>query len=121
YALSLVYKERIYNHKIIKILEELSPKIRSTLPILHANKLYLLWGMNALSGSNIKGWNDHIDILRNSLNVHTAITQEFGDKSIFFNDGLPSLYMILHNLRELFVEKELDLYSKTILDRIKNS
>lgn len=121
YALSSAYHEGIYNHKIIKILEEFSPKILSTMPILHANRLYLLWGMGVSSNLNIKGWSDHIKRLRTFLNVNTALTQELVDKNIFFKDGFPSIYMLLHSSRVFFDRKELSLHKKTILDRISNS
>lgn len=121
YAFSLVYKTGLYSEKVINILAEFSSKIFSIFPHLHTNKLYLLWGVTSMRLANIPGWNEYIDRLRYFLNVNAALTSELGDKSIFLNDGLPSIYMLLENNQVIFKKRELVTYKKLTIERIKTS
>ena len=49
YVLSETYKLEFYNYKIIKLIEEAEVYILSIIPAINANKLYLLWGIYALT------------------------------------------------------------------------
>jgi hypothetical protein len=45
YIIGKIYNLNIYKDRIAKILEEFMHQILSTIPVLHANRLYLLWGL----------------------------------------------------------------------------
>lgn len=120
FVLSEVYTFNFYNYRLIKIIEELSYKVLPILPLLHCNRLYLLWGMNALNKKiKNKNWEQHIRLICRQIDMNTILFQELKDKDIFFSNGAVSIYLMLSNLTEM-------LHGTTnsknkILTRIKES
>lgn len=99
FIINEVYKLGFYNYRLIRITEELSYKIMSIYPILHSNRLFLLWGMNLLNKKiDNKQWNRHLILLREHINIETIISYEMRNKNIFFNNGLSSIYFFINNL-----------------------
>lgn len=112
YLLSVLYNLDFYNYRLIKIIEEISYSVLSTIPILHANRLYLLWGMDSLNKQIAdKNWEKHILILNNELR----------DKNIFFKNGVASLYCLLKSLKNYFPNDELVVYEQRIREKITSS
>jgi lantibiotic modifying enzyme len=122
FVLSKLYSLDFYNYRLIKIVEELSYKALSVLPILHANRLYLLWGMDALN-KQIKDeqWEKHIGLLKEQIDITHIFNQELRDKNIYFNDGIASLCYFIHSLSDYFGGEELDTIGKQAVERIDSS
>lgn len=93
FVLCEIYQLDFYNYRLIKIIEELSYKVLSTFPILHSNRLYLLWAMDKLN-KHIKNrdWSKHITLLKKNIDIEYILNHELRDKNIYFNDGLTSIY-----------------------------
>ena len=123
YVLSLAYKHDFYNNRIEKIIGELSPKLLSILPTLHANRLFFIWGMNSIQKViNRKDWDDHILFLANTLNMELIVTDELRDKSIFLKDGLTGIYLIAEGMENNFsYPKKISEFKKKILSKISRS
>ncbi|MGE4331436.1 hypothetical protein SDC9_19702 [bioreactor metagenome] len=122
YLLSILYDLSFYNYRLIKIIEEISYSVLSIIPISHANRLYLLWGMNALNSRiNNQNWYKHILLLRNNIDVNYMLAHELKDKNIFFNNGVTSIHCLLKSLRNYFTDEDLKLYEQKIRKKIEES
>lgn len=122
FVLSEIYKLNFYNYRIIKIVEELSYKVLSIIPILQCNKLYLLWGIDALNKQvNNINWERHIFLLKNNINIEHILCSEIRNKNIYFNDGLASIYYLIDSLSDYFDNSEINMTKKKIVDKIMSS
>lgn len=102
YLLSLLYNLDFYNYRLIKIIEEISYFGLSTIPILHANRLFLLWGVDSLNKQIAnKDWKKHTLLLRNNIDVNHILNYELSDKNIFFNNGIASVYNLLKTQKNI--------------------
>lgn len=122
FILSKIYKLDFYNYRIIKTVEELSYKVLSIIPILQCNKLYLLWGIDALN-KQIKNidWERHILLLKTNINIEHIFCKEIRNKNIYFNDGLTSIYYLIDTLSDYFDNNKINIAKKQIVDKIKSS
>ncbi|PXV65850.1 hypothetical protein CLV62_10623 [Dysgonomonas alginatilytica] len=121
-VLSKLHKLQFYNNRVTKILEELSYHALSTIPILNANKLLLLWAINLVNKEiELENWARHITLLKNSLNIFSIFNDELRDKNIFFQDGISSIYLIIKDLKELFTDQELNTISDLTFSKIESS
>jgi hypothetical protein len=108
YVLSLLYRLNFYNYRIQKLVAEFSLQLFSTQPLLHANKLYLLWGLGAVrSVMTIKSLDNYIRLIRSKLKVDSILSDELRAKNVFFNNGLTSIYFLLTQLTDYFGGEEL--------------
>lgn len=122
YLLSVIYEQNIYNYKLEKIIEEISYSTLNTIPIMHANRLYLLWGISMLNAViPEKKWKKHLLLLRDNINVHYILSQEVQGKNIFFRTGLTSIYWLLSALKDYFSPREIKNHQSDIRNRILSS
>ena len=118
YVLSLCYE--LHKDKICKILKEISLYALSKIPILHANRLYLLYAMAKLNEKiKLKGWNEHIKLLLQASDIEHIIENELYDE-IYFSSGLPAIYFLLSNLSKYFTSEQIHKYNKLIINKIEN-
>ncbi len=116
YVLSKLLSLEFYNQRIKSIINELSPTVCSIFPILHSNRLFLLWGMDSINKIfRIESWEQHINLLYNSIDISIIVNTELKDKNIYFNNGVASLYFITKNLKQYFNNNEQELYKHKIL------
>lgn len=123
FVLSNIYNSGFYNTRITRILEELSTKIFSTIPILHSNKLFLLWGMNSIQTQiSITEWKKHMQLLRKELDINHIVDVELKNKNVFFNNGITSIFMLVSALQDsYFTEEEITLFKKKVIKKIDDS
>lgn len=111
----------LYRNKVNRILKDLSPNILSKIPVLHANKLYLLYAMNKINKKNeTKGWDEHIKLLLRELSMENIIENELTNE-IYFSNGLSAIYILLSNLGKYFTLNQTYKYKKIIIDKIEHS
>jgi len=115
-------KQNIYNNRIYKILEELEPKIFSQLPVLHANRLYLLCGILPLVAhmKNHK-WKHFADLLKKEINLQTILDKEMKNKHIFVSNGLSMIYLLLYYLENKYPEYKISYIPQIFYDKISTS
>ena len=120
YVLSRIGRFGFYNVRIANILRELSPVVLSTVPALHANRLFLLWGMSAI-GEDMRpeGWNGHIRLLMRELDMEKIVNSELNDRNLYFSDGAVSLFLLAEQLREQLGEEAVSLFQKSLPAKIE--
>jgi hypothetical protein len=112
--LTKIYELDIYNYKIIKILDELSPKILSHLPLLHSNRLYFFIALDViLSRIHIPEWENHASIIYGNINYDSINNIEFKNKKICLANGL-SGYSLLTKYMKIRDPLQNTLISKKI-------
>ena len=119
FVLSQCYE--LHKDKICKILKEISLYTLSKIPILHANRLYLLYAMDNINKKiEQKWWNDHIKLLLQTSDIEYIVESELSDE-IYFSNGLTAIYFLLSNLGDFFTEHQIGKYKNLIIKKIENS
>lgn len=101
YTVSKIYSLQFYNYRIIEVFREISGLILSQMPVLHANRLYLLWALVHLkkaTGWNI--WNEQMDILVSHIDYQKIIYKELRNKDVFIIDGVAGIYLLIDALKD---------------------
>ena len=112
----------LYKDKIYQIVRELSIFLLSKLPLLHSNRLYLLWAINEMNKRmGMKDLESHCLLLCKELEMEKIINEELSFRNIFFNNGLPAIYLLINNLPDYFSESEINQYRTAIIDKIIQS
>ena len=101
FTVSKLYSLQFYNYRITEILREISGLILSRMPVLHANRLYLLWSLMHLKKSTgWTIWNEQMDMLVNHIDYQKIIYKELRNKDVFLLDGVAGIYMLLNALKD---------------------
>jgi len=101
YTLSKVHSLQFYNYRVIEVLQEISCTVRSRIPVLHANRLYLLWSLLQLkTATGLNMWNEQIGLLVNNIDYQKIINTELRDKDVFIKDGVAGIYLLLNALKD---------------------
>lgn len=120
-VLARFHKLGIYTFRIEKILAEMKFYIFSRIPVLHGNKLMLLYAVRAIyNTTHKKGWKEYSELIENRLSIHTILSDEMKDKNIFFTDGLAGICVLL----ELYNKENSDTINveyESFYNRIANS
>lgn len=121
-VISKIYSLNFYNYRILKILEELTPKILSITPVSHSQCLYLLCGLVCINQQiEIRGWIEHIRLLTHKIDFQVILNEEMREKNIFFHNGIISIYMLLVYLEKNNFINEVNEYKETILKSIRSA
>lgn len=116
YILSLYFKLDFYNSRLDRIMQEISYKLLSFLPILHSNKLLLLGAMSAVKKYNREmHWQRHIDRLKGDFDVNILIRQELRKKNISIANGLAGILLALKLSKYEFLTEEYDINKNKLL------
>lgn len=100
YAVSKIYSLQFYKDRIISILREISGLVLSRIPVLHANRLYLLWALIHLKEATMWNmWDEQIDILVKHIDYQKIIYKELRNKDVFIQDGVAGIYLLLNALQ----------------------
>jgi len=124
YIISKIYNLNIYNTRIIKILEEYINQILSIIPILHANRLYLLWGLINIKEclpAYKKEIDSQIHILRGIINIDKIINIELRDQDIYIINGVSIIYILLFIIQIKYPEYRIDYSPQSFHNRISNT
>ncbi len=121
YILGRFHQMKIYTYRIERLLEEMSGRIFSRIPILHANRLALLYPVRMISKTiNQKKWSDYADFLENSLSMEQIISKEMKNKNIFFTDGIALVYILLY-LYNKENDQKIEINHKAFYQKITTS
>ncbi len=122
YVLGIVYSLGFYNYCLRKILEEICFRLCSIIPVLHAHRLYLIWGIrNLMKEVDMPGVGDHLALLERELHVSTIFAEELRNKNICFLNGVASIYLWLQDLRDAECAKDFASYQGILLERLGSS
>ncbi len=121
YILGKIYSLGFYNNRIEKMIDESKYKILSTIPNLHSNKLYLLWGINSLGKQLLdENMQKHMLLLKRETDLQIIFDKELNE-GIYFYDGLSSIYKWLVSLQQTFSQTDLLQYRTRIAECIAKS
>jgi len=121
-VLNRISRFGFYNVRIANILRELSHIVLSIIPALHANRLFLLWGMSSINEEmKPEGWNEHIRLLMRELDVEKIINSELHDRNVYFSDGAVSLFLLAKKVKEQLGEEAVCGFQKSLLSKIEQS
>ncbi|MDR2914721.1 MAG: hypothetical protein LBV74_07815 [Tannerella sp.] len=119
---SRLLKQDFYNERIYKILEELELKILFRVPLLHANRLYLLCGILPLAPyMRNPHWKEYADLLRREISLPIIFEREMKNKHIFLSNGLSMVYLLLYCLEKNHPEYRIAYNPQDFYDRIVSS
>ena len=112
----------LYRDKIGHIIRELSIFLLSKLPLLHSNRLYLLWAISTLNKHiDMKDLKSHCSLLYRELDMTKIMNEEILSRNIYFSDGFPAIYLLIHNLSDYFSQNEIEQYKLAIIEKIIQS
>jgi hypothetical protein len=124
YILSKICELNIYSHRITKIIEEFADRILSDVPVLHANRLYLLAGLlnikPCLPGYQ-KEIGEHAGLLKERIDVEHIMNVECKNQDIYVKDGLSFVYILLFMIQKYYPEYAVEFNPRSLYNRIKNS
>lgn len=94
--LSRIYQQGFYNYKIVKIWDNLSSIILSTIPVLHVNRLLLSLGIQkVLECVNLLEWKWHKKLLDEHIDHEKIVSDEFLNKNVTLRRGLSGYCSLL--------------------------
>jgi len=101
FTVSKIYSLQFYNYRLSEVLKEISGLILSRIPVLHSNRLYLLWSLLHLKeATGFDTWDEQIDILTKYIDYKRIIYTELQDKDVFIQDGVAGIYLLLCALKD---------------------
>ena len=120
--LSECIKLEIHKQKIYQVIYELEPVVLSFIPIKSSNRLFLLLGVGSIAKTvRFENWHKHAELLKDSLNIHETLTNEFGLRNIFVANGLTGVLILTFIFREVMDFISLKLDYELFFERIQNS
>jgi len=122
WIMSKLIEAGFYNDRIYRMLDTLQWQILSHFPILHANRLFLLWGMLHLKPYlKHESWDNYIGLLYREISVDEILDREMIDRKIFIDNGLSGIYILLHLINRTFPDYAIPFDPQTFYDKIQNS
>jgi len=123
WILSKLLESGFYNDRIYRILHTLQINILSRFPVLHANRLFLLWGILHLLPfmQNNSSWINYVQLLYREINLQEILENELKDRTIFASNGLSMIYILLHAINKSFPECQIPFNPQTIDTQIQKS
>jgi hypothetical protein len=120
YVIGKLHSLRFYNYRIDEVIKEMSGLIQSRLPVLHANRLYLLWGLSHLKKeTGLNFWDEQIELLVHHIDYQTIIYKELRSKAVFVNDGVAGICLLLIDLEKTPYQIPFDI--RLLRERIAKS
>ena len=94
FILGKMHKLNFFERKIRRTAEQLSLHVLTVYPKLHYNRLYLLFGMKALTHLSIDGWDDHVSLLEKNISMDKILHKELKCRSISIKNGIAGISLI---------------------------
>lgn len=123
-VISKIYKLNIYNYRIDKILDRNINVILSSYPVLHANRLFLLYGLISIKPCLIKfvkEFESHIKLLKSNIDINYILYEEFNNQNVYILDGISSVYMMLYSLKKEYPNYSFNFNPQLIYTRVSHS
>ena len=124
WIISKLLEADFYNERIYKMLDTMQLRILSRFPVIHSNRLFLLWGMLHLKPYLDRDqtlWNNYIQLLYREIHLDEIFEKEMTSRKIFISNGLSAVYMLLHAINRDFPDYPIPFDPQTIYTRLLNS
>lgn len=120
YMTSRILSLHLYDDRIHKILDEYKLKMAGYIPVSHANRLMLLWGLTCIGGY-YGGLTAHIELLKRNIDVHVILVKELKNRQVFFLNGVSLICFLLIYLQKEAPENAIEFDPSILYDRIDRS
>ena len=122
WLISKLLEAGFYNDRIYRMLDTLQLSILSRFPLLHSNRLFLLWGMLHLKPYlHHSSWSNYIQLLYREINLDEILNNEMKGRKIFIGNGISMIYILLHAINRDFPDYPIPFDPQTIYNQIQNS
>ena len=124
YVVSKIYGLNIYNQRLTNILQEKIGLTLSTIPVLQANRLYMMWGLLCIKPYlpiYKKEIEAHVRLLKEKINIEYIMNVEFKNQDIYFKDGLSLVYFLLFFIQMKYPEYKIDCDPQLFINKINTS
>ena len=123
FVLSELYQIDFFQNKIKKIIDEITHKTISQIPVLHSHKIYLALGMSLVSKQmSLPAWEKHIFLIKKEIEVDLMFKVEFREKNLFFKNGLTGIIFLIIQFNKLLPSSERILFNPSFIEqRIKKT
>jgi len=122
FALGQVYETGIYNHKIERIVNEITPFVMSKFSHIDSRKLYLAWGIGKITKcTGDRRLVEYSSMLASQIDVD-ALLDEFRSKNMYVHKGLAGVCLLMLTLDD-YLQGKIDTGSfyTGAIEKIKNS
>jgi hypothetical protein len=121
-VISKLLEAGFYNERIFKMMDTLQLSILSRFPVLHSNRLFLLWGMLHLKPymHNSK-WGNYIQMLYCEIRLSEILENEMTGRKIFISNGLSMMYILLQTINRNFPDYQIPFDPPMIYNKLQNS
>ncbi|WP_195408000.1 lanthionine synthetase LanC family protein [Bacteroides congonensis] len=118
-VLGKLYELGFYNDKIMRIWEGLANAVLSSTPLLHANRLFLLAGIQCvLKHVLIPQWEQHAKLLESNIDYDEILNREFLNKNITLRRGVAGCCLLLSIVGNISEEQRSGILHKIELSDI---
>ncbi|MCG2588209.1 lanthionine synthetase LanC family protein [Rhodohalobacter sulfatireducens] len=109
----------IYNAKIDRIIDHLTPLVLSLYPRLLSNRLYLLYSIEALLKEiSLVDWRKHADLLQENLQVAHILQNELKNKNLLFLNGVTGISLIARRMYQVAREEKFVFNQEELIRKI---
>ena len=116
YSLGQIAEFEIFRPKVKKIVNEITPKVISLVPVSHAHRLFQVLGMYNINKTiNQPTWNYHIQLLKREIDINHVLTNELRDQDVFLLNGLTGILFLLSTYNRMVDEDEKIFFDTDIL------
>ncbi|WP_372905390.1 lanthionine synthetase LanC family protein [Rhodohalobacter sp.] len=120
--LGKVAKTGLYDIKLDRIFDELSPVVLSLFPRLQSNRLNLSLGMlSILQHRKMRDWKEHINRLIESISLEKMIQQELYNNNLTYLDGIAGVSAISRKVAHLYPKWYPQIPATNMIEAITSS
>lgn len=118
-VLSKLYEQDFYGDKIMRIWEGLANTVLSSMPFLHANRLFLLAGIRCvLKHASLPRWEQHAKLLESNIDYDEMLNRKFLNKNITLRRGVAGCCLLLSLVGNISEEQRNGILRKIELSDI---
>lgn len=121
-VLAEVRKLGIYDSKIDRVLEHLSPLVLSLCPRLHSHQIFLLLGMEVVHKQvQLPNWSRHIEHLKQKFLIPELLKQDFKDQHLYWLDGISGVSLLARLYYQLVQDDRFIFRNNDLIEKIGKS
>lgn len=120
--LSHIRRHGFYNVRTDKLIEEAGVAALGSWPAFHANRLFLLWGIQCIVPiTDNDKWREHATLLRDHIDPDVILEKEVAERSIFIRNGAAGLALMLEATSSCFSQDVTKRFRQNLCHRIETS
>ena len=122
WVFSKLLEAGFYHERINKMLDTLQLNVLSRFPLLHSNRLFLLWGILHLKPYLYDAcWHKYTQFLYREISLDEILKNEMKERKMFISNGLSMIYLLLHSINNSFPDYKIPFDPQIIYNQLQNS